>query len=162
MQRYPNLSGRTASPQWLAPILLVACIGIFDASYLSYMHYTSGMVACSAQAGCDDVLSSPFSTIADVPLALFGVAFYALVIISALLSAKGIQRAATLLKFATAVGFCLSCYLVYLQLSVIHAICEYCMVSFASSALLFAMTWFHRSQYSSMSFKPSRVWGFSK
>jgi uncharacterized membrane protein len=141
MNHYASVSGGIAPPKWLWPVIFVAAVGLLDASYLTYIHYSDGIVACSAHASCDDVLGSPFSSIAEIPLALFGVVFYLLTCIFAVLAARGIHLAQPMLKMLTALGFVVSCYLLYLQLSVIHAICEYCMVSFAASTLLFAITW---------------------
>jgi uncharacterized membrane protein len=128
---------RFATGDWLWPTMLVAAVGLVDATYLTYTHYAGELVSCSAQASCEEVLSSPFSTIGGAPIALFGALYYATMIVLSLLAMNGSQLARKAMFWLSLPAFGFSCYLVYLQLFVIHAICQFCMVSFAACTLLF-------------------------
>ncbi|MBY0550669.1 MAG: vitamin K epoxide reductase family protein [Candidatus Obscuribacterales bacterium] len=130
--------------RWLLPIASIAAIGLIDSAYLTYKHYAGGLVGCSAQAGCDDVLNSPFATIGDVPVALIGVCYYALAIGLAFSAASGSAKSKLLLKSLSISGMAASCYFVYLQLAVVNAICEYCMLSFGVTSILLLMIWLGR------------------
>lgn len=125
----------------LWPIVFVALVGLVDAAYLTFTHYSGESVMCTVQSGCDEVLGSPFSTIGDIPIALFGALYYATMIGLGVMAARGSATANSLLKWLSLSAFAVSCYLVYLQLFVIHAICQYCMVSFGACTLLFLMSW---------------------
>lgn len=130
--------------RWWLPIATLATVGLFDAAYLTYKHYEGGLVGCSATAGCDDVLNSPFATIGDVPVALFGVCYYALVIGLAVAVGSGSAKSKGLLKSLSIAGMAASSYFVYLQVAVINAICEYCMLSFGVTSILLLMIWLGR------------------
>ncbi len=132
---------KTTNKAWLWPVLMVASIGLIDASYLTYKHFAGQFVGCSLQNSCDEVLSSPFSTIGDMPLSMFGALYYALMITLALAAMRGSSRSGRFLKWPAAAAFVASCYLLYLQLAVIHATCEYCLLSFSTVTFLLALTW---------------------
>lgn len=119
-------------------ILLLSAIGFLDASYLAAKHYQGASVICSILAGCDKVTASVYATIGDVPVALLGVLYYAAIFLLGMWYAYSQQK--DILDFAakfTVVGFLMSVWFVYLQLAVIKAICFYCMISAATSTLLF-------------------------
>ncbi len=122
------------------PIIL-AFMGILDAAYLVYEHYAMIIPPCPTNPGllidCGAVLASKFSVILGVPLALFGLIHYLLLISWLVLYKRKFGRVLALLQ-ATA-GAIFSLYLVYLQLVVIRAICIYCMASAVISLTIFVI-----------------------
>ncbi len=60
-------------------LILLASIGIIDATYLTYSYYYNTIVACSI-GGCETVLISNYATIFGIPIALFGLIFYSVII----------------------------------------------------------------------------------
>ena len=78
--------------------------------------------------GCETVQSSSYATILGVPVAVVGLVGYSGLLVSASLRGEvGIY-----LGFLVAlVGALFSAYLTYLELFVIHAICEWCVASAA-------------------------------
>ena len=124
---------------WL--ILLLGFLGFIDTLYLTYEHFTGAPVNCSILNGCDKVLTSSYSSILDVPLALIGTLYYLLVL--ALMAAYLGQKNKAVIKYLlglTSLGFIISLFLVYLQFFVLKALCLYCMISALSSTLLFILT----------------------
>lgn len=126
---------------WL--IIGLALVGIFDASYLTYEHYAKVIPPCSisAFADCGKVLQSEYAVIFGIPLALLGLIHYIvefLVIVYAVFSRKKIWRRFAF--FFTAIGLIVSIGLVYLQIGIIGAICQYCMISALTSILLYIFT----------------------
>lgn len=120
--------------------LVLGALGFLDASYLSILHYNGIGAQCFLVEGCDQVLGSPYATIAGIPTALFGVLYYAAIFILAFLYFE--NRSTRLLSFVaygTAVGFLVSLGLLYLQAFVLHAFCFYCLVSALISTLLFSL-----------------------
>ena len=124
---------------WL--ILLLGFLGFTDTLYLTYEHLTGAPVNCSILNGCDKVLTSSYSSILGVPLALIGTLYYLLVL--ALMATYLGQKNKAVIKYLwrlTSLGFIISLFLVYLQFFVLKALCLYCMISALSSTLLFILT----------------------
>ena len=122
-------------------IIILAFIGLLDATYLTVSHYSGASLNCSFTNGCDTVTASEYSVIFGVPVALLGTIFYFIALVLSLLYFD--TRKALLLKILAplATGALLfSAYFVYLQLVVIQAICQYCMLSAATSTLIFVLT----------------------
>jgi uncharacterized membrane protein len=120
--------------------LAVSLVGFVNAAYLTAKHYLGAPPACSLFAGCEKVTTSRYATIMGIPLALLGAIYYLTLFLSviAYLDTRrvGIFRGAA---GFTAVGFVASAWFVYLQLFVIQAICQYCMLSALTSTILFLL-----------------------
>jgi uncharacterized membrane protein len=121
--------------------LFFSLIGFLDAVYLTTEDYLNQSVICILTSGCQNVLTSQYSQIFGVPLALFGVIYYLIIIFCSLSYLTNRNNLANyLLNYFTSVGFLVSLYLVYLQLFVIKAICFYCMISALTSTILFILS----------------------
>lgn len=123
-------------------LLIIATFGLIDAVYLTVKHY-EGAINCSIISGCQEVLTSSYSEIMGIPLALMGSAYYLFLILVTLfyIDAKN-KWALLILKYLPGFGFAFSLWLVYLQLFVIGSICQYCMLSAISSTILFILSLF--------------------
>ena len=136
--------------------LIAGILGFLDATYLTVEHYRGDIPPCTV-AGCEIVLTSGQNKIAGVPVALLGALYYLTLLILAIayLDRKNnllIQLAA----YGTIVGFAMSSYFVYLQLFVLNAICQYCMISAGTSTVLFIAGMFILSQFRSAT-KTSKI-----
>lgn len=124
--------------RWVDTLMLaVAILGLADATYLTIQHYQNAVPPCTIH-GCEKVLTSSYAEIAGIPVALFGAIYY--FVQSALLIAFFTSRKKILLilpSLFSIAGFLASMWFVYLQIAVIKAICQYCMVSAVTSTLLF-------------------------
>jgi uncharacterized membrane protein len=121
---------------------LLAFLGFVDAAYLTVDHYLKLAVPCSLTHGCETVLTSQYATIQGVPIALPGAIYYLVILLTAtyLLTSERPNRFALQgLLGITAVGLAVSAYLFYLQIGVIHAICQYCIGSAITTTLLFTI-----------------------
>ena len=117
-------------------LFALALIGFVDALFLTVTHYLNVIPPCSIR-GCEVVTTSIYSTIAGIPIALFGAVYYLVVL--ALLVAYVDKRKDLFLSivgFITLLAGLVTLYLIYLQLFVLHAICIYCMTSAATTILL--------------------------
>src|SRR3990172_9803808 len=127
-------------PNWLIfAFLAVSFVGFLDATYLTAGHYLGAIPPCVITTGCETVLSSYYSTIFNIPVALLGAIYYFslfLLTVLALNIRHGIIRFAA---FITPIGFLASLYFVFLQLFVIKEICFYCTISAATSTTLFIL-----------------------
>lgn len=117
--------------------VLAAAIGLVDTLYLTVSHYGSSQVICNLVDGCNLVLESHWASIFGIPTSLIGVGYYVIVLL--LLSAFYYWRSETallgVLGIAT-VGFIISLGFLYLQLFVITAVCEYCLLSLVATTVV--------------------------
>ena len=105
-----------------AATLAVAAIGLGIATYLTYVHYAHVRPLCTT-GGCEKVQTSSYAELAGVPVAVLGLAAYAVLVFLALM--PGV--AAALAGAAVAIGgTAFSGYLLWAQLARIHAICQWC------------------------------------
>lgn len=121
------------------PVLaaVVALIGLADAIYLTIHHYTGEKVPCSIVEGCEQVLTSYYAEIGGVPLAIFGAAAYFVAFSLAILAAFGNRRTWTLFGVQVSLMLVFTVWLVYLQAFVIEAFCQFCLLSAATTLVLF-------------------------
>lgn len=115
---------------------VLSLVGLADAIYLTVEHLTGRSVRCSVTSGCSEVLASPYATVGGYPLAAFGALAYFTAFSLATLAAFGSERAGSLLAVLVALMFATSLWLLYLQAFVLHAFCQYCLLSAAITTLL--------------------------
>lgn len=118
---------------------LVAIAGLTDAVYLIIHHYTAEAVPCGEGFDCGAVLTSSYAEIAGIPLAAFGAAAYFAAFSLALLAAFGDRRMWTVFGVQATLMAIFSGWLIYVQYSIIHAWCQYCLLSAATSFTLFML-----------------------
>lgn len=123
---------------------VVSLIGLADAIYLTVEHVTGQSVRCTIVAGCSEVLSSQYAVVSGVPLAAIGAAAYFSVFSLATLAAFGYRVAGTLMTALVLLMFLVSLWLIYLQAFVIHAFCQFCLLSAAVTTALTIIALFAR------------------
>lgn len=112
---------------------IVAFLGFLDASFLTIEHFKNSIPPCTA-GGCEAVLTSKYAVILGVPMALLGSLFYLSVIILCLLILTNHKKIFLKAFYLLAAwGFVFSMFLLGLQAFVIHAYCQYCLLSVATS-----------------------------
>ncbi len=142
MNNSVELSNKQTIPNSLpVAFLIISALGFADATYLSIKHFLGTPVPCSILHGCEIVLTSKYSVLYGIPIALFGALFYLTVMI---LSAVYLEtKKVTVLKLVaciTTLGFLASLGFVYIQLFILKSICLYCMGSAATSTTLFILS----------------------
>jgi uncharacterized membrane protein len=106
---------------------LVCVLGLAVAGYLTYIHYAELEPLCvGGGGGCEKVQASDYAELAGVPVALLGVAGYALILASLLVPGDAGRVTGALLALT---GFGFSLYLTWVELFEIDAICQWCVVS---------------------------------
>jgi uncharacterized membrane protein len=116
--------------------ILFAIVGLIDASYLTYHHYTAEPVPCSITGGCEMVLQSDYATFHDIPIAIFGAAAYVVALVLALVATSGRRWAWWLYGLQTLVMASFSGWLIYVQANYIGAFCQFCLLSAGTSFTL--------------------------
>ena len=122
---------------------LIAMIGVFMSLYLTLFKLGYiGTLACGS-GSCETVQLSKWGDFLGLPVAAWGVGYYAIVLV---LAFAGVQqrfedsaRLTKTLVYATGAGLLFSLWLTYLELFVIHAICRWCLGSAAMTVVLFAL-----------------------
>jgi uncharacterized membrane protein len=112
---------------------LLALVGLFVAIYLTLFKIgVVGQLVC-AVGSCETVQTSRWATFLGLPVAAWGVGYY--VVVLAIAFAGTTERwedsptLPTALVVLTAWGALFSLWLTALELFVIHAICQWCVVS---------------------------------
>ena len=126
-------------------VLALAMIGLGDTLYLAYFQYLNIVPAC-AISGCDVVLTSIYAKFLGIPLSYFGVIYYSyLFFLGVLLAIEPDSRALRIGALAYgAVGFVLSfVFVFYIQLVLIGALCQYCILSAITTTAFFATAIWH-------------------
>jgi len=114
-------------------VAALALAGIFVALYLLlYKIGVVGNLSCSI-GSCETVNTSKWAIFLGAPVAGWGVAFYVALFVVALVSIQDryadSPAMSKLLALITGVGFVFSAWLTSLELFVIHAICQWCVIS---------------------------------
>lgn len=125
-------------------IAVLALIGIFVSSYLAlYKLGYLGIIQCSV-GGCETVQSSQYAIFLGVPVAVWGVGAYLALFLLALLGVQpawaGERWVANGIFALAAAGVAFSSYLTYLEAFVIHAWCQWCVVSAILITLIFLLS----------------------
>ena len=109
--------------------VLLALLGLADATYLTVHHFTAEPVPCSLIEGCEQVLTSEYAELFGFPIAAFGAAAYFAAFSLALLAVYGNRAAWKLYGIHTAVMAAVSAWLIYVQGALIGAFCQFCLIS---------------------------------
>ncbi len=122
---------------------LISLLGLFLGAYLTlYKFGFIGALACNVSS-CEQVQTSKWSVFLGLPVATWGLGFYAVMLA---LSIAGLQErfqdskqlSLAILGMAT-VGLLFTAWLNYLEARVINAWCEWCIASAVMVALLFVL-----------------------
>jgi uncharacterized membrane protein len=116
---------------------VIAALGFADATYLTIEHFMNKIPPC-AVGSCETVLSSAYSQVAGIPVALGGALFYLSVLV--LLVVYQTEKKEWAGRFAlliTFLGFLASLYFLFLQAFILNAYCIYCLGSALTSTTLF-------------------------
>jgi uncharacterized membrane protein len=110
---------------------LIALVGIADALFLTIKHLNGEALRCTVTSGCDEVLSSPFATLAGLPLPVLGLTAYLMVFSLAVLAVFGYRFAEKFLAPLVLIMLGMTCWLLYVQAFILQHFCQYCLISAA-------------------------------
>lgn len=124
--------------------LMIACLGVVDAIYLSIIKFTNNKAMCIPGVGdCWSVNNSRYSEFFGIPISIFGALAYLCIIGLLLFSKKNkiLAEYASIFIFGISlVGFLFSMYLTYLQFAVINAVCPFCILSACTMTTVFILS----------------------
>jgi uncharacterized membrane protein len=113
---------------------VLALAGAAIAAYLTYVRYGGATLTCTT-GGCETVQSSPYAELLGVPVSALGLAGYLAIGATALAAGDRARVAGAALALAAAA---FSAYLLVLQLTVIGAVCDWCLANDVVAALVAA------------------------
>jgi len=124
-------------------IALLALIGLFVAVYLLLYHLGFyGALVCGT-GKCEVVQTSQYARFLGQPVPLWGVLWYAGVLVLAFLglgAGDGGRRVVeVLLALAVTGGLLFSIYLTAVELFILHAVCMWCVISAILTLMIFAL-----------------------
>lgn len=125
-------------------VAVLALIGFFVSLYLLAYHLGwLGQVICGV-GDCATVQASPWATVGPVPVPAFGVAGYLLLFAAALVGIqpgfRDSRGVAAVLLAGSTVGLAVSAWLTWVEAFIIHAWCQWCVVSAVCMVLIFLAT----------------------
>lgn len=130
---------------------IFAFLGLADASYLTYLKVFSLPIPCSLADGCETVIRSSYSVVFGVPLAVWGLVFYGVMLLISIVAIyKPTRLVRKLFSAGVTVGLLCSAYFFYLQAFVIRAWCQYCLFSIFTSTCLFIIGAYICKKFSQM------------
>ncbi len=128
----------------LVLLIVLSLLGIIDAGYLTYEHYQQIIPPCTVNryfpiaSDCGKVLTSAYSVIFGIPLAVLGIFQYTFILIAVILLMIFRKKIfAYWVIFQSLVGAIFSIYFVYIQLIILKSICIYCTLSALISFIIF-------------------------
>ncbi len=129
-------------------MLLLTVVGLGVSAYLMWGYTTPGAsLACGGSHGCDTVKNSPFASLLGIPLPVYGLATYVILLILIVtqdqigLKERGWSPYISLAIFGFSLaGVLYSAYLTYLELFVIQAICRWCVASAIIMVAIFGLS----------------------
>jgi uncharacterized membrane protein len=117
-------------------VVLLAAAGAAIAGYLLYHRVAGGTIACTT-GGCEEVQDSKYAELAGVPVALLGLLAYVALFATAPSGQELVRAAGAAIALG---GLAFSLYLVYVQVAIIEAICQWCIASDVVMAALAVVT----------------------
>jgi uncharacterized membrane protein len=116
-------------------IILISAIGFLMSIYLFYIDLKQEKTFCLSQSGCDLVLQSIYSKFLGIPVALYGVFYFGLILVLV-----NFRKLFLFLKIISFLGFLFALYLIYLQAFVIKSFCQYCLIADSAGILIFILS----------------------
>ena len=107
----------------------LAAVGAAISAYVLYARETGGTLVCST-GGCETVQSSPYAEVLGMPVAAVGLAGFLVLLVVGLSRGEWARLLHGTLALA---AFFFGVYLLYVQVAVIEALCQWCL---ATDALL--------------------------
>jgi uncharacterized membrane protein len=114
-------------------IAALSLAGVAITTYLLYTRYSGHRIACPT-GGCETVQESRYAELAGIPVAAIGLAGYLTLLATTFVRSEAGRAAAVAISLA---GLAFGAYLLIVQLTVLDAICAWCV---ASDAVLLLIT----------------------
>jgi uncharacterized membrane protein len=141
------MTARSPLPQSRLFMVAIAALGVLDTAYITYEKLSAAQSSLCT-AGCSTVLNSSYASVFGLPLGLFGLVAYGVVLLLAAAPLMGQedpevqgQQTDLPLFLITAAMTLFSGYLMYVLATDIKAVCYFCIASaiFSTSLLVLSL-----------------------
>ena len=119
-------------------IIFLSLLGFGISVYLTASHYLGVVLPCDITKGCEQVLTSKYSSLLGLPLSVWGIGFFVLVILSSLL-ANHYSKWKKILTLLLGAGSLAALVFLALQFFVIKKVCQYCLTVDILTIVLFLL-----------------------
>ncbi len=120
----------------LSALILLTFLGVADSAYLAEKALTGSALTCSIKGleGCNVVAQSVYSHLFGIPLGVYGIGFYGVMFVLAILALKAPRKFVhDALAAIGVLGLLASSVFIGIQIFLIKALCIYCLASGAIS-----------------------------
>lgn len=113
---------KSAKSGYYKALIILSCLGIMDAIYLTLVHFQKSLLFCpdSGIINCTQVLTSALSTIAGIPISVLGIIWFIGLLSIVLYRYKGVFSNIWLIIGCGGVAYSL------IGMDIIGKICIYC------------------------------------
>lgn len=125
------------NPLTLASLLLAAT-GLVLSGYLTYVHYNPAALVCGT-GGCEVVQQSKYSEMFGIPIAIFGLILFAVLIAGIVVRELRPQHSdiiSTVILMMLVTAILYWAFLTYIELNVLFAVCQWCVATSIATAIL--------------------------
>ena len=130
--------------KWLYKTLVVlVVIGIIVSIYMTIYKLTNNDSMCLGSGDCSTVNASRYSEIYGIPVALVGVIGYGAILVMLLLENRNnfLRQNGMLFIFGFSLtGFLFTLYLIYIEFSILKAVCPFCLASQVAMTIIFILS----------------------
>lgn len=121
-------------------IFILSILGLLVSGYLLERYISGGRIACGVSGDCDLVRQSAYSHFYGIPLPLFGILFYLIILTTSFIKTiHPIKLLNFILLTFSSIGLLVSLYLFYIEVALIQALCLWCTVSGIISLFIFLL-----------------------
>jgi len=140
----PKTNKKTHGRTSTLVIQIAAIVGLLDSIYLAYVKIAKAPIYCTPGLGdCDVVNASRWSELFGIPLGVYGVIGFGLILLVTLFGGK-IKRIAPytdLILFGISIaGFLFSLYLTTIEIFILKTVCQWCLLSAIAMTVIFVTT----------------------
>lgn len=128
----------------IAPLLMIILpfLGLFDAGYVTYELFAKRIPVCLPPFQCATFLQNSWAYIAGIPLSVYGLIFYSIVLVLAIMNFLEIKDTKKYLRGLAIFGILFALYVVFIMGWIVKAWCLWCLVSAINLTLLLAASRF--------------------
>jgi len=140
----PKTNKKTHGRTSTLVIQIAAIVGLLDSTYLAYVKIAKAPIYCTPGLGdCDVVNASRWSTLFGIPLGVYGVIGFGLILLVTFFGGKfkGIAPNTDLILFGISIaGFLFSLYLTTIEIFILKTVCQWCLLSAIAMTVIFVTT----------------------
>jgi uncharacterized membrane protein len=130
--------------KWLYRIsMILAVVGLLVSIYMTIYKVTSNDALCLGSGDCSTVNASRYSEVYGIPVATVGIAGYFAIFLMHWYERrdKFFEKNGPMLIFGMALtGFLFTLYLIYVEFSILKAICPFCLTSQIAMTIIFIIS----------------------